>query len=381
VTRVVLLIRSLGVGGAERQLVVLARALHARGVDVRVLTFYPAGPLRPELEAAGVPVEDLGKGGRWDVLPFLWRLWRRLRALRPDVLYSWLPMANVLAAIVGPMAGVPRIVWGVRASNLDADRYDWLHRVEQSLARRLARRADAIICNAEAGRYWHEALGYPRERMVVIENGIDTERFHFDARARARLRKEWGIADHEHLIGLVARIDPMKDHDTFLRAAALLAQRRPDVRFVCVGDGPESELARLQGLAHALGLDGRLLWLGRRADVAQVLSAMDIASSSSSYGEGFSNAIGEAMACSRICVVTDVGDSRRIVGETGFVVPPRDPEALARGWETALAFPPEQRTERERVARRRVEERFSVRRMVERTEQVLFGENECEPCL
>jgi glycosyltransferase involved in cell wall biosynthesis len=371
VKRVVLLIRSLGIGGAERQLVVLARALHARGVDVRVLTFYPAGALKPELEAAGVPVEDLGKGGRWDVLAFLWRLWRRLRALRPDVLYSWLPMANVLAAVLGPMAGVPRIVWGVRASNLDADRYDWLHRVEQSLARRLARRADAIICNAEAGRHWHEALGYPRERMVVIENGIDTERFHFDAHARARLRKEWGVADHEHLIGLVARIDPMKDHDTFLHAAALLAQRRPGVRFVCVGDGPESELARLQGLAHALGLDGRLLWLGRRADVAQVLSAMDIASSSSSYGEGFSNAIGEAMACSRICVVTDVGDSRRIVGETGFVVPPRDPEALARGWEATLALPPAQRVEREQSARRRVEERFSVKRMVEHTGEVL----------
>lgn len=377
--RAVLLIRSLGVGGAERQLVVLARALHARDVDVRVLTFYPAGALRPELEAAGVPVEDLGKGGRWDVLPFLWRLWRRLCALRPDVLYSWMPMANVLAAIVGPMASVPHIVWGVRASNLDADRYDWLHRVEQSLARRLARRADAIICNAEAGRHWHEALGYPRERMVVIENGIDTERFHFDAHARARLRKEWGIADHEHLIGLIARIDPMKDHDTFLRAAALLAQRRSDVRFVCVGDGPESELARLQGLAHTLGVDGRLLWLGRRADVAQVLSAMDIASSSS-YGEGFSNAIGEAMACSRICVVTDVGDSRRIVGETGFVVSPRDPEALARGWDAALALPPEQRTERERVARRRVEEQFSVERMAVRTEQMLFGGNECGPC-
>jgi glycosyltransferase involved in cell wall biosynthesis len=370
VKRVVLLIRSLGVGGAERQLVVLARALHARGVDVRVLTFYPGGAWRPELEAAGVPVEDLGKGGRWDVLAFLWRLWRRLCALRPDVLYSWLPMANVLATIVGSMAGVPRIVWGVRASNLDGDRYDWLHRVEQSLARRLARRADAIICNAEAGRRWHEAMGYPRERMVVIENGIDTERFHFDAHARTHLRKEWGIADHEHLIGLIARIDPMKDHDTFLRAAAQLAGRSPGVRFVCVGDGSESELARLKGLAHALGLDGRLLWLGRRADVAGVLSAMDIASSSS-YGEGYSNAIGEAMACGRICVVTDVGDSRRIVGETGFVVPPRDPEALARGWEAALALLPAQRVAREQAARRRIEKRFSVKRMVEHTGEVL----------
>ncbi len=234
-TEVVLFIRSLDVGGAERQLVALAKGLHSRGVPLRVLTFYPGGALLPELLAAGVPVEDLGKRSRWDVVPFLWRLYRRLRALRPKVLYSWLTTANTLAAVVGRLARVPRIVWGVRASNVDFGRYDWLTRVDFFITRLAARLANRIVCNSEAGRAFHVAQGYPDERITVIENGIDTERFRFDPAGRKRLRAEWGVSDHEFLIGLVARLDPMKDHETFLRAAALLAKKREDVRFVCVG--------------------------------------------------------------------------------------------------------------------------------------------------
>lgn len=368
--RVALFIRSLDIGGAERQLVMLAKGLHARGVDVRVLTFYPGGALRPELEAAGIPVSDLDKRGRWDVLPFLWRLWRWLRRQRPDVLYSWLPTANTMAAIVGRFAAAPRIVWGVRASNVDAARYDWLHRVEQGLARRLARHADRIVCNSEAGARWHEAMGYPAKPMVVIDNGIDTEHFRFSEAERLRLRREWGVSEEEVLIGLVARLDPMKDHETFLRAAAILVKERNDLRFVCVGDGPDDYRARLHRLATDLDIAAHVVWAGLRSDLPSVYSALDIASSSS-YGEGFSNAIGEAMACGRICVVTDVGDSRRIVGETGYVVPPRDPEGLARGWQEALALAPSRRAQLEQAARRRVETTFSVERMVERTGEVL----------
>lgn len=369
--RVVLLIRSLNVGGAERQLVALAKGLHERHVPVRVLTFYPGGALRPELEAAGVPVEDLDKRGRWDAVPFLWRLYRRLRALRPAVVYSWLTTANTLAVTIGRLAGVPRIIWGVRVSRMEFDRYDWLARVDYSLTRFAARRADRILCNSEAGRTFHAAHGYPPEKLRVIENGIDTDRFRFDSAGRERLRAEWKIGVGEALIGLVARLDPMKDHDTFLRAAALLAQRRADVRFVCVGGGPEKEARRLAALADGLDLAGRLVWAGARRDLPAVYSAFDIASSSSSFGEGFSNAVAEAMACERMCVVTDVGDSARIVGDVGYVVPARNPQALAKGWEAALALPVEERARRGRAARSRIEAEFSLARMIERTEEEL----------
>ncbi|WP_235893090.1 glycosyltransferase [Pelomicrobium methylotrophicum] len=367
-----LFIRSLDIGGAERQLVMLAKGLHARGVDVRVLTFYPGGALRPELEAAGIPVSDLDKRGRWDVLPFLWRLWRWLRRQRPDVLYSWLPTANTIAAIVGRFAAVPRIVWGVRASNVDAACYDWLHRVEQGLASRLAQLADSIVCNSEAGARWHEAMGYPAKPMVVIENGIDTAYFHFSEAERLRLRREWGVGEEEVLIGLVARLDPMKDHETFLRAAAILVKERNDIRFVCVGDGPDDYRARLHQLATDLDIAAHVVWAGPRNDLPAVYSALDIASSSSSFGEGFSNAIAEAMACERPCVVTDVGDSARIVGKVGEVSPPRDPVALA-GAILKMLDRIGQNADIGRQARARIVEEFSVDRMVSRTMQVVYG--------
>ncbi len=363
--RVVLFIRSLEIGGAERQLVVLAQGLKARGVDVRVLTFYPGGALRGELEAAGVPVADLAKRGRWDVLPFFFRLAGWLQRERPAVLYSFLPTANTLGVIAGRLLGVSRIVWGVRASNVDLSRYDWLARVDAFIARHLACFADRIVCNSRAGAHFHGAAGYPCDKLVVIENGIDTACFSYDPEGRVRVRREWGVADDEALIGLVARLDPMKGHETFLHAAARLAREAPKVRIVCVGDGPAEYARVLKELAASLGLTG-LISAGARSDMAAVYSALDIATSSS-YGEGFSNAIAEAMACERVCVVTDVGDSARIVGETGWVVPARDPAALAQAWAAALRLSPGERLDRGRAARARIEAEFSLAGMVEKT--------------
>jgi glycosyltransferase involved in cell wall biosynthesis len=204
--------------------------------------------------------------------------------------------------------------------------------------------------------------------MVVIPNGIDTKRFCPDPEARQRIRAEWGVTESEKLIGLVGRLDPMKDHPTFLRAAALLMQEREDVHFVCVGDGPADYRRELHALGEELGLGQRLIWASARGDMPAVYNALDIATSSS-YGEGFPNVVGEAMACGVPCVVTHVGDSARIVGETGVVVPPKDPEALAVGWKSSLA---RDGSEVALKARLRVEENFSVGRMVERTEKAIW---------
>jgi glycosyltransferase involved in cell wall biosynthesis len=185
------------------------------------------------------------------------------------------------------------------------------------------------------------------------------------------VRTEWKIGDGEVAIGLVARLDAMKDHRNFLRACAILAKRREDLRFVCVGGGASAYRAELDGFAVALGIANRLIWAGPRSDMPAVLSALDIASSSS-LGEGFSNAIAESMACERPCVVTDVGDSARIVGEFGEVVPPRDPDAFASAMMRMLDRIDEN-AEIGREARARIVNEFSVEHMVVRTNSVLFG--------
>ena len=263
-------------GGAERQLVTLARGLRERGIEVTVATFYPGGALMPELREAGVRLIDLRKRGRWDALGFLLRLVLEIRKERPSVLYCFLTTANVLGVSVRLLTGTPRVVWGVRASNLDLRRYDRLVRVETYLSARLARYADLIICNSSAGCEHHAQLGYPRRKMDVVPNGIDTNWFRYDATSRLRMRSDWGIHEDDTLIGMVARLDRMKDHESFLRAASILADMGQPVRFVCVGSGLPQYARQLRSRATALGLDTRIVWAGERSDTASVYSALDI---------------------------------------------------------------------------------------------------------
>lgn len=365
--KVVLFIRSLEIGGAERQLVVLAKGLKSRGVKVCVITFYSGGALRGELETAGIQVEDLDKRGRWDVVSFFIRLIFCLRQNRSEILYSFLPTANSIGLIAGRLVGVRHIVWGVRASKVDLSQYDKLSLVDTFIARHLSRFADRIICNSKAGAWHHARMGYPPDKLAVIENGIDTTYFRFDAKGRARLRKEWCFRDNDILIGLVARLDPMKDHETFLQAAALLVRTLSNVRFVCIGDGEADYSQALKDRAVALGVDNHIRWFGSRLDMPAVYSAFDIVTSSSAYGEGFSNMVAEAMACERFCIVTDVGDSARIIGDNQWVVPARKPQMLARSWQMALRNSPEVRMQQGQMARTRIETHFSTDRMVEKT--------------
>lgn len=369
---ILFLTRSLDRGGAERQLVVLAKGLADRGYPVAVAVFFGGGAYEPELAEARVRVIDLGKQGRWDILPFLLRLLRLLRKEHPVVLHAYLSVPNILAVVLKPLLSGTRIVWGVRASNVDLSRYDWLSRLAYVLERRLARFVDCIIANAHAGKRYAVEKGFPEEKIAVIPNGIDTEYFRFDAVGRQRVRREWGINESQILIGLVGRLDPMKDHPIFLEAVSRIAREREDVRFVCVGGGPVDYAKALKQHAADLGLTNRLIWIDSRDDMPAVLSALDIAASSS-FGEGFSNVIAEAMACERPCVVTDVGDSAHIVGELGEVVPPRDPDALAAAMARMLDRI-EGNADTGRRARARIVEVFSVDRMVMRTEQVLRGQ-------
>jgi glycosyltransferase involved in cell wall biosynthesis len=334
-----------------------------------VLVFYGGYGLEQELRESGIAVEPLGKSGRWDVAGFVCRLYRALRRERPDVVHGYLGTPNKLIGVLKPFLRGARVVWGVRAANMDLTRYDRVARWSYRAEARLSPLADLIICNSRAGFEHAVSKGFPAEKMIVIPNGIDTLRFRPDAEARARVRGEWRVGEGEKLIGLVARLDPMKDHPTFLRAAAEYSRERPDVRFVCVGDGPPDYSHELRELAASSGLDGRLIWAGKRADTPAVYNALDVAVSSS-YGEGFSNVIGEAMACGTPCVVTDVGDSAWIVGEAGVVVAPQNPRALAQAWR---ALPWGDLAQLGGRARRRVEENFSHALLVERTEAVLLG--------
>lgn len=370
--RVLFLVRSLRQGGAERQLVALASGLHRRGWAVSVVCCYGGGVFQSELEQAGVPLIDLRKRGRWDVAGFMWRLLRTLRTSRAEIVHGYMTLGNMLALLAPAARPRTRVVWGVRSTIIDRTRRDWLSRLNFRVSCSASRLADRIIANSEAGAAHHASLGYPHARIEVIPNGIDTERFRFDTAGRGRVRGEWQVADGCTLVGLVGRIDPMKDHATFLRAAALLAARDERVRFVCVGGGNSGFAQGIKALATQLGLDARLVWAGPRNDVAAVYSALDIAVSSS-CGEGFSNVIAEAMACGRPCVVTNVGDSARIVGDCGAVVEPGDAPALAAAIErTARELEaPGEAARMHAAVRGRIEASYSLDALLRHSERAL----------
>ena len=366
--KILFLLRSLDNGGAERQLVLLAKGLRARGHDIVVALFYPGGPLEQELREAGVRIRPLHKRGRWDVPGFVFRLTQTIREERPDILHGYLTDQNLVAVLIKPLFPRMRIVWGVRSSMIDMADFDWLTRLSFKLTCRLSRFADAIIINSQVGREYHVSLGYPAEKASVIPNGIDIARFHPDAEARERIRSEWGVAEHEKLIGLVGRLDPLKGHLTFLEAAALLAKKRKDARFVCVGGGPDEYRRRLQMLATSLGLEERLSWVGSREDMSDVYNALDIAVSSS-YAEGLSNVICEAMACGVSCVVTNVGDSAWVVGNMGEVVQPKDPLAMEIAIQRLLCG----RSHSPAQVRHRIEQELSLESLIINTEAVLLA--------
>lgn len=369
------LARSLGLGGAERQLVELAKGLHHRGHDVSVAVFYSGHPLDADLERAGVPLHDLGKRGRWDVAGFAARLLGLIRAERPDILHSYLSVPNMLAAISAPLLRSTAIVWGVRASNLRVEHYDWLTRLTERTGVLLARGADRILVNSAAGFAHHVRIGYPESRMRVIYNGIDTERFVRDARRGSALRVNWGVPANSILIGLVGRLDPMKGHRIFFEAASRIAAIRSDVRFVCAGSGNPAFTAELRRHVDALELADRMIWQEALPDPVPVYSALDGLCSASIFGEGFSNVIAEAMACGVPCVVTDVGDSARIVQYPRYVARVGDVSSLHEAMIALLQDIDRGLVDR-MALRDRIVKDFSVDRLVTRTESALLEARE-----
>ena len=283
-------------------------------------------------------------------------------------------VSNELTLLARAVCGC-RAVWGIRGSACDYRCYDWGRSFSHWLGIKLSRFADGIIVNSESGRVEYIAGGYEGSRMKVIRNGIDSERFQPDRNAGRDLRREWGIAPDAPLIGVVARLDPMKDHPTFLQAAALLARRRPEVRFVCVGDGPSGYSMELRALAGELGLEAmdRLQWHPARKDVAAVYNALTILTSSSRFGEGVSNVIGEAMACGTPVVATDVGDAAIILNDQAMTVPPGCPERLVAAWETLLDEEPGALERRSEMARERIVGEFSMARLISNTQAALLN--------
>ena len=376
---VTFLIPGLGRGGAEGMLYRLLSRLDRTRFTAKVISLVDLGPtpLVEKIQSLGVPIRFLGmQPGRPNPMSVL-RLARWLREDRPDLISTWQYHADLIGGLAARLAGSIPVAWGIRQSDLNREGNGRLTFLTMRMCARLSGwLPEKIICCSEASRQVHAALGYAAEKMVVIPNGYDLGTFRPDSAARKEVREELRIPEDAPVIGLVGRFHPQKDHRNFIWAARLLHKDRPEVYFVLCGFNVNWENEELTKWIDEAGIRKRVYLLGRRDDIPKLTAAFDVACLSSSYGEGFPNVVSEAMSCQVPCVVTDVGDAALIVGQTGIVVPPRNPAALAEALRQIVGLGREGRSQLGMAARQRIMKQFNLPQIVERYES-LFQELAC----
>jgi glycosyltransferase involved in cell wall biosynthesis len=364
------IITGLAKGGAEAMFYKLLSRLDKDRFEVSVISLTEKGTFGNALEELEVPVFSLGLMTPWLNPLLFWQLIRLTRSFKPDLIHGWMYHGNIAALATSTVTpGSIPVVWNIFHTPTDLRLEKRMTAFLIRLGARLSTRTARIIYDSRAGALRHETLGYAKEKTVVIPNGFDCDHFAPSKSARLTLRKSLGLKEQATLIGLIGRYHPAKDFNNFIKAASLLAKKKDDVYFVLVGREVDKSNVELMQLIQQAMVEEKTYLLGERLDINEIVAGLDILTSSS-CSESFSNVIGEAMACGVPCVVTDVGDSAWLVGETGVVVKPRNPEALASGWEKLLELKFEERRKVGLRARQRVMEHFSLETVVGTYKQV-----------
>lgn len=355
------IITALRAEGAQVMLYKLLSRMEKSRFDSAIVTLSDRGPLAERFESLDIPVYAVNLKAELPTLTAVLRLLRKVREIRPDLIQGWMYHGNLAAQLTGSLLPyrVP-VLWNIRGAHYTLKNEKPATAATIWLGAKLSGLPAKIINNSEESALGHEKrLGYRSDRRVVIPNGFDTDIYSPSPSARASVRKEMNLPAGAVLISLIARYHPVKDHATFLEAASLLLKSHNHVHFVLIGEGVDTSNAQLREMLNQSDILPNVHLLGHRKDIARLSAAMDIVSLSS-YCEGFPNAIGEAMACGVPCVATDVGDSALLVGDSGLIVPPSDPSALAGAWKELIDMGIERRQMLGMIARRRIVEKFSL---------------------
>ena len=368
--KVLNIITSLSIGGAQMMLYKLITKMDQNKFKMRVISLTDIGPIGKRIQALGIPVETLGMKKSIADLTKIFKLVNFLKKNRPDIIQSWMYHADFVGGLAAKISGGASVAWGIRHSNLSPEgnkkTTQWTAKVCAMLSSILPSK---IVCCSHASKEVHHQLGYDQNRMVVIPNGFDTEIFIPSNQARKKVRDQFGLIDDTILKGLFARFCQQKDHKNFFQAASIIHKDYPEVNFLLCGDGITWDNSIIRKWIEEAGVKSVTHLLGSWDDMPSLHASLDIAASTSSYGEGFPNVIGEAMACCVPCVVTDVGDSARIVGNTGYVVPPGNSEALANALKRMIALGGA-RNELGKLARIRIIENYKLEKIVKQYENL-----------
>jgi glycosyltransferase involved in cell wall biosynthesis len=371
------LITGLNYGGAESMLLGLAQHLQTQSIQQEVTSLGTIGAIGERLQGMGIMVSALHlPRGRMTIKG--WRTLRyKVKASQPDLIQTWLYHADFVGALLR-LSGIRcPLVWGVHHTADNWREMKVTTRLGLHGNRLLARLLpDAIVCCSQSAFQSHATLGYPTNKMVIVPNGIDTQRFRADDRGGERLRMRLGVPADSRLIGHCGRWIALKGHRIFIEMAANLQTYHESVNFVMCGEGIEAGNATLMGWIDENDLSGNVHLLGGQAAMEEIYQGLDLFVSSS-LSEALPLTVMEAMACGVPCVVTDVGDQGAMVGAFGAVVMPGSADALLQGCEQVLGLPCEERERLGQGARQRIVNDYSLEAAVQKYQdlyQRLFAE-------
>jgi len=369
--RVTFIITGLEEGGAEVMLYRLLGAIDQSRFEPIVISLMAKDTrIGSLIEQSGIMVHTLGiHHGQLSARAML-RLISLVRSLQPDIIQGYMYHGNLAASLTGLLANykIP-VLWNIHhvPYNLKDEKMGTALIIR--MGKIFAHWVKRIIYVSRESSTRHESLGYPSKLTKVIPNGFDCAVFKPSSMARTELRGTLGVSENDILIGLIGRYHPMKDHANFINAAGILVKKYANVYFLLAGREVDEKNKEIDRLVQQNKLCDRVHLLGVRNDIPQINASLDI-SSSSSFSEAFPLVVGEAMACGVPCVVTDVGDSAWVVGDTGKVVPPRDAEALAEAWSFLIEQGPEERNRLGNKARQRILENFTLDKIVQEYEML-----------
>jgi glycosyltransferase involved in cell wall biosynthesis len=366
--RVALFINELDVGGAQKQRVLLAKALKKRGDDVVFVTLLESSAWLAELQAEGIPVVRLWMHPRIRGMTLLLSAVAMLNRFKPHVVVTSLYQSNIVGRVAGKVTGVPLVI-----SSIENERFGWrgrelLHRATDRLSAvttvNSARVADRLISRGAVDA----------RQVAVLPNATDVSPQRPDASSKRALRRQLGVGDDDFLWLAVGRLLPQKDYPTMLRALARLVTAGVPVPLQLRIAGPGPQYAELRKLAADLGLGERVALLGQRTDIPALLNAAD-GYVLSSVHEGQPNALMEALTAELPVVATDVGGVSELVqpGESGYVVPARNRAALSAAMLRVMQAPAEERRRMGAAGRRHICEHYSTEAVLARWQELIDG--------
>lgn len=364
--RVLHVITDLAMGGAEMVLFHLLSTQDPNEFSSQVVSLTDSGLVGERISGLGIPVHALKGQKNFPDPRLVIDLSRLIRDQQPDLIQTWMYHADLVGGLSARLAYRPPVVWGLHHTISSPDA---LRPGTRLVARLNARLSSAIpsgiVCCSHATFTSHVQFGYQPKKMIVITNGIDPQSFQPDMLARRTVRRELGIDEQALVIGLCARFDPQKDHHNFVQAAGILSSQFPDVNYILWGKDVDDRNRELTDWIRKSDIKKHVRLLGLRPDSSHLMASVDIACLSSAYGEAFPLVLGEAMACGIPCVATDIGDTSLLIGETGKIVPPRNPQALASAWAELLQLKTDARQELGLLARQRILDHFSLASMTQ----------------